>query len=110
MNESNQPPATDEHQTEHSVHPTSLCKTLGHQPPTTDATHLKECSDASTEPVKVKPQPVIRTLDDSLVSTPATDATADFNAHVRQCEQCSGPDDGCEEGQRLEVIMLDALK
>ena len=32
-----QPPAT-EHQTEDSVHPTSLCKTLGHKPPATDAT------------------------------------------------------------------------
>jgi len=28
--------------------------------------------------------------------------------HVSQCEQCSGPDDGCEEGQRLEQIKINA--
>ncbi len=32
-----------------------------------------------------------------------------FHVHVLRCDQCSGPDDGCEQGQRLEEIKLNAL-
>jgi hypothetical protein len=32
-----------------------------------------------------------------------------FQAHTCRCDQCSSDDDGCEEGQRLEEIKLNAL-
>lgn len=36
------------------------------------------------------------------MSAKLAEAEASLSAHVKRCYQCSGPDDGCEEGQRLE--------
>lgn len=32
-----------------------------------------------------------------------------LHAHIRTCEVCSGPDDGCATGQELEHICIDQL-
>lgn len=34
------------------------------------------------------------------------DASAKLHAHVGTCDQCSGPNDGCEKGQDLEGLCI----
>lgn len=33
-------------------------------------------------------------------------AAEELVEHIKTCAQCAGPDDGCEEGQRLEELAL----
>lgn len=63
-----------------------------------DGNILGECYDLDKKPNEKFLAAVIEAVAPNLA----------FARHLQACQQCGGPDDGCEEGQRLEQAMLSA--
>jgi hypothetical protein len=61
-----------------------------------DGNILGECYDLEKKPNEKFLAAVIEAVAPNLA----------FARHLQACQQCGGPDDGCEEGQRLEQAML----
>lgn len=38
-----------------------------------------------------------------------TKAAKDLHAHIKVCDECNGPHDGCDVGARLESVCLDTI-